>query len=89
MGIKRWASRLIGMPDRWTAIQFDLAVMTFGRHIDAKLMEHDDKGRHLHSIYKLLDLPEFVSDEERKKNNREAFEALMGRGLVITAQVVN
>lgn len=53
LGIKKWASRLLGLKDEWTSIQFDNAVSFLGVYIENKLNETTKQGR---PKYKLEDL---------------------------------
>lgn len=74
------------MPDMWTALQFDNAVMTFGRHIEAKLSEFQD-GRQVHNLRDLLDMP--LTPAEMRERNRQSVMGLRmlarqrGSGVVI------
>lgn len=42
-------------PTSWEAYQVDLCTLQVGRHIENKLNEHDDKGKPLYTLAKLLD----------------------------------
>lgn len=53
--MQRWASRVLGMPDRVTAIAFDNAVMTFGVWADNRLAEFDSNGKPVWTLDQLLD----------------------------------
>lgn len=58
LDIAAWASRLTGMPDIWTALQFDAAVSLFGNWMESKLAEVDYSDpkhpRHPHTVDSLL-----------------------------------
>lgn len=41
LGVRAWASERLGMPDFWTALQFDAAVSYFGNWIESRLNEFD------------------------------------------------
>lgn len=40
--------------DRWAELQFDMAIIHFGRYIEAKLEEVDQKGRYKYNLRQLL-----------------------------------
>lgn len=56
------------MPDRWTALQFDSAVMVFGRHVTNRLNEVDKEGKPIWTLDRLLDMPK--SKAEIVQQNR-------------------
>lgn len=57
MRIRQWARRqLQGMPDHWTPLMFDQAVITFGVHVENKLEERDKNGERKHTLEELLGL---------------------------------
>jgi len=43
-----------GLDGWWVALQFDKAVVWFGRYVEAKCSETDDHGNHRHSLETLL-----------------------------------
>lgn len=45
------------MPDMWTALMFDTAVLVFGRYIENKLRETDEDGKPVWDLRHLLDVP--------------------------------
>jgi len=49
----------------WTALQFDNAVMTFGRHIEGKMTERNEDGSAKWKLRDLLDLP-YTPAEQRE-----------------------
>lgn len=57
------------MPDMWTAIMFDTAVLVFGRHIDNKLAERNEDGSPANDLRLLLDIEPDPS-ELRELNQR-------------------
>lgn len=56
------------MPDVWTALQFDSAVMVFGRHIENRANERDKDGEPVTTLAALLDIPDTRSDREKNEN---------------------
>lgn len=54
MNLKAWASAILGMPDEWTALQFDAAVIYFGRRIENMLNEMDKEGKPKHKLEDLI-----------------------------------
>lgn len=54
LNIREWAEELTGMPDLWTAIQFDAAVREFGVRIENLLNELDEDGKPVHRLQDLL-----------------------------------
>lgn len=58
----------MGMPDMWTALQFDRAVTMFGQWVEGKLMERDDDHNPKHTLRELLDLP--FSPQEAREQTR-------------------
>ena len=72
--LSQWAARVTGMPDLWTAWQFDNAVLTFGRWVDNQLEERDESGRRVHTLRNLLDLP--MTDSEKREMNRQSLQQL-------------
>lgn len=57
----------------WTALQFDNAVMVFGRWVESKLNEFSD-GRQVHTLRELLDIP--LTPQEKRDMNRAALAGL-------------
>lgn len=57
LGIKEWASEMIGAEDLWTPFMFDSAVSYFGIWVENKLneMDYSDK-KNVRPKYKLEDL---------------------------------
>lgn len=82
MQISPWASRLLGLPDLWTALQFDSAVMVFGRHVTNRLNEVDRDGKPLYRLDRLLDMPksraEMVQQNRASLNMLRAMSGLWG-----------
>ncbi len=60
------------MPDCWTALQFDNAVMMWGRYIENALNERNEDGSAKHRLRDLLDLP--FTDAEKKEQTRMALQ---------------
>lgn len=78
-------SDLIGINDRWVALQFDQAVIWFGSFIEGKLMETHNIGTKkepkIEPKYKLSDL---LADQPNDKPTIEQYiEALSGFGTVV------
>lgn len=73
--LPNWTEELIGFPDPWAAIQFDLAVSWFGHYVEAKLNEFDDHG---HSRYQLGELL-----STREENTQKFISILKAEGLYI------
>ena len=67
LGISEWASHVTGMPDMWTALQFDNAIMVFGRWVEHEMTE----GR---TLRELLDIP--LTPQEKRDMNRAALAGL-------------
>ncbi|MDL1924324.1 hypothetical protein FBQ95_17105 [Chloroflexi bacterium CFX3] len=42
------------MPDYWTSLMFDQAVVAFGVYVENKLEERDDKGVRKHNLEDIL-----------------------------------
>jgi hypothetical protein len=59
----------------WEGLQFDRAVMWFGRHVEGKLLERDDRGNALYTLEGLLSEG---GDEDAQHANFDAFAALLG-----------
>lgn len=57
----------------WTALQFDNAVMVFGRWVEGKLNEFQD-GKPLHTLRDLLDMP--LTMQEKRDQNRASIAGL-------------
>mgnify|MGYP004704408113 CR=1 FL=1 len=74
LGVKRWASRKLGMPDRITALSFDTAVMTFGIWAENRLGERNEDGLPLWSLEELLGKVEPTDNAQQFA----ALKALMG-----------
>lgn len=55
MNLERWVLRTYQTNPWWTCLQFDMAVVWFGRYVENKLNELDSKGRHVYTIDELLD----------------------------------
>jgi len=54
---KRYGQRpssFLGVDDEWAAYQLDVAALTLGRWVDAKLSERDKAGRPTHRLLDLL-----------------------------------
>jgi len=58
----------------WTALQFDSAVLTFGRHVDNKLAETDRDGRRVNSLERLLDIE--PTPREWARRNKDVIRTL-------------
>lgn len=69
--ISDFAGRVTGMPDMWTALCFDSAVLAFGRYIENKLHELDDDHKPVHTLRELL------SDETAEQRNERLLEMIM------------
>lgn len=55
MRVSQWARRqLQGMPDYWTPLMFDQAVVAFGVYVENKLEERDAKGVRKHTLHEIL-----------------------------------
>ncbi len=65
----------MGMPDLWTAIQFDSAVLVFGRHVSNKLMEYEN-GHPKYTLAELLDIPDTRSARERNQHSHQMLLAM-------------
>lgn len=78
LGIKRWASHILGLPDHATALSFDSAVMTFGVWAENRLSERDKEGRPIWTLDTLLSDVEI----QPRGDNRAAlefFQAMLGK----------
>ncbi len=66
--------------DDWTCFQFDNAIAYFGRWIDARLNEIDDKGKPRHQLKDLLrDTPQTLNEWIVQTQNM-SLKGLMGKG---------
>lgn len=52
--ISQWASEQTGLPDVWTAVQFDMACAWLGGYIESKVSELDEKGKPRHTLEDVL-----------------------------------
>ncbi len=68
------------MPDMWTAIQFDNAVMTFGTWIENKLQERWDGGQLMWSLPDLLYGDEIWYIRQKNQATLDALLKLPKRG---------
>ena len=73
--LNQWASRNIGMKDYWTALQFDSAVMTWGRYVENALRDGD---------VLLEEILGIENDETRERQNRNAANFLKGMAASMT-----
>lgn len=68
-------SLVVGIDDEWLAYQFDIAVFSWGRHVNNKLAEHDDKGKPKY------DLEDILSDEDHPRNMISLTEVFLASGV--------
>ena len=50
-------SAVLGVEDEWAAYQVDVATLTLGRWVEARLAERDKKGRPIYSLAQLMAEP--------------------------------
>jgi hypothetical protein len=62
------------MPDSWTALQFDNAVMHWGIHVENKLKETNQDGSPKNSLRDLLDIP--LTRQELREATRRSLKLL-------------
>lgn len=79
-------SDVLGVEDPWAAYQLDMACMTFGSWVEAKLDQHDKKGRPKYRLEDLLRQP--APDGKRQRPTlrpASAFQSPMLSGMPIQA----
>lgn len=68
-------SAVVGIEDEWLAYQFDIAVFSWGRHVNNKLAECDSKGKPKYTLDDILD------GVDRPRNMISVTELFLASGL--------
>ena len=63
MRIEEWATNQLGMPDTWTALCVNKAVLYFGTWIENQLSIRDKHGNQLHTLKRLLTNPDEIDND--------------------------
>jgi hypothetical protein len=77
--VRLWASDILGCDDWFTAHQFNAAVSWFGRYVENRLHEYDDKAkRPKYSLEELLS-----PDPLPQENPLQRIRSILGRAVKV------